>query len=210
MDSKGSKIPVISIAVVLVFLAIAGTYLLIGGRESVSISGKNVLIVLAPAGFNDTEYSTVRNLLAQSGASVHVASTTTQTAIGMQGTQVNPDMSVADASATDYDAVVLIGGAGVENAYFNSQVLHTLLISANDHGKVIGAICIAPVVLANAGILNGKRATVFDGSYITMLEARGAIYTGESVTADGNIITANGPGASDEFARKIIEALQRL
>ena len=61
--------------------------------------------------------------------------------------------------------------------------------------------------MANAGILDNKRATVFDGVYITMLEAGGATYTGESVTVDGDIITANGPGAAEEFARRLAEEL---
>jgi len=55
--------------------------------------------------------------------------------------------------------------------------------------------------------LDGKRATVFDTTYASVLEGAGVTYTGESVTVDGNIITANGPAAAEEFARTIAREL---
>ncbi|MEM2874695.1 MAG: DJ-1/PfpI family protein [Candidatus Hadarchaeales archaeon] len=194
------------LGVLIVIAAVTGAFLL-GAQKSVSIPGRRILMVIAPTDFNDTEYSTVRNVLTEAGASVTVASATRGTAVGMYNTQVSPDISIDEVNPADYDAVVVIGGVGVESAYFNNSRLHSILAAADDQGKVVGAICIAPVVLANAGILDGRRATVFDGAYISMLVAGGATYTGESVTVDGNIITANGPGASSDFARKIVEAL---
>ena len=69
-------------------------------------------------------------------------------------------------------------------------------------GKVVAAICIAPVILARAGLLKGKRATVFpDG--IPELEKAGAVYTAQSVERDGRIITGNGPEAAEAFGREI-------
>lgn len=68
------------------------------------------------------------------------------------------------------------------------------------------AICIAPVTLANAGILEGKRTTAFP-SVESDLKARGANYTGNPVERDGKIITGSGPEAATEFGKTIVAAL---
>jgi len=78
--------------------------------------------------------------------------------------------------------------------------------------KVLGAICIAPALLAKAGVLQGKKATVWssplDKSPIKILEKSGAIFVAEEVVSDDGIVTANGPGAAKKFAQALIEALK--
>jgi protease I len=76
----------------------------------------------------------------------------------------------------------------------------------NKDGKVVSAICIAPSILANAGILNGKKATSFP-SQRNNINAVGT-YTGTPVEVDGKIITGNGPQAAKDFGKKIAEALR--
>ncbi|MEK7136703.1 MAG: DJ-1/PfpI family protein, partial [Patescibacteria group bacterium] len=78
---------------------------------------------------------------------------------------------------------------------------------------MLGAICIAPTILARAGVLRGKKATVWDPSTGSgqvalptpsqVLRECGAQYTGEAVTVDGKIVTANGPAAAEEFGRRL-------
>jgi protease I len=72
--------------------------------------------------------------------------------------------------------------------------------------KIVGAICIAPVTLANAGILTGKKATVFE-SETKKLKDKGANCTRKNVERDGKTITANGPKAAKEFGETIAKAL---
>ena len=69
--------------------------------------------------------------------------------------------------------------------------------------KPLGAICIAPTILAAAGVLEGIKATVWnrDNAESAFLELHGAIFTNESVTQDGLIITGNGPEAAEEFGK---------
>jgi len=74
------------------------------------------------------------------------------------------------------------------------------------HGKVIGAICIAPSILANAGILSGKYATCFH-SEEENLKKKGARVTGELVTQDSTLVTGRGPEAAQEFANKVLSLL---
>ncbi|MEM2638356.1 MAG: DJ-1/PfpI family protein, partial [Candidatus Hadarchaeales archaeon] len=92
--------------------------------------------------------------------------------------------------------------------YFSNKHALSIAKEAFSAGKVVGAICIAPVILANAGILKGRRATVWDGDFVKMLEAGGAKYTGKNVEVDGKIVTANGPHAAREFGKKIAELLR--
>jgi len=79
-------------------------------------------------------------------------------------------------------------------------------------GKVLAAICIAPGILAAAGVLNNKKVTVWssamDKSFIRILEKSGAKYLDKSVVSDGKIITASGPDAAQEFAQAIIDRLK--
>ncbi|MCS7131535.1 MAG: DJ-1/PfpI family protein, partial [Hadesarchaea archaeon] len=91
--------------------------------------------------------------------------------------------------------------------YFNDERALSIAKDAAKKGKKVGAICIAPIILANAGVLEGKRATVWNGDFVRMLKERGAKYTGKQVEVDGNIITANGPTAAKEFGRTIAKEL---
>ncbi|MEM2674590.1 MAG: DJ-1/PfpI family protein, partial [Candidatus Hadarchaeales archaeon] len=86
----------------------------------------------------------------------------------------------------------------------------SLAKEAAELGKKVCAICIAPVILANAGLLENRKATVWDGEFRRMLEEKGAKYVNKSVVVDGNIITANGPGAASEFGRTIAKELAKL
>ena len=84
----------------------------------------------------------------------------------------------------------------------------TLLESANAKGKKICAICIAPMILARAGVLSGKNATVFpDRDAISELRAGGALYRDQDVVKDGNVITARGPEAAEKFGRSVVVLL---
>ena len=117
--------------------------------------------------------------------------------------------------------VLIIGGLGLigsSTAHRISELGGTVTIvdnktpqyganNFNKQNKIIAAICIAPVTLANAGILNGKKATVFPSGKNDLIR-NGAKYTGDSVTVDGNIITANGPMAAEAFGKKIVEMLK--
>jgi protease I len=79
---------------------------------------------------------------------------------------------------------------------------------ADEGAKVLGAICLAPVILANAGVLRNRRATVA-GTEARTIEAAGATYTGPGVTVDENIVTANGPKSSTAFGQRINGLLAR-
>lgn len=167
-----------------------------------------VLMVIAPRDFRDEEYARPREILESAGYAVTVASRSRETARGMLGMRVQPDLLLSGARAADYDAVVFVGGSGAQT-YWDDPEAHRLAREAAEGGKVVAAICIAPVILARAGVLEGKQATVFDPpSLCAELTAHGATCTGASVQRDGRIVTASGPQAAEDFARSILAALE--
>lgn len=172
--------------------------------------GKKVVMVIAPSNFRDEELLKPKRVLESAGASVRIASKGVPEAAGVLGARVKVDMDLPEVNVEDYDAVVFIGGGGA-SVYFNDEIALDLAQKSFDAGKVTAAICIAPVILANAGILKGKKATSWtsptDKSTAEALKAGGAKYVGNDVVVDGFIVTANGPGAAEEFGRKLVQLL---
>lgn len=166
---------------------------------------KKVALVIAEQQFRDEEYQVPRDLLQEAGFEVLTVSTTTDTAVGKLGMKVNPDTLIQDLRPEELDALVFIGGGGSEQ-YFTDPVAHELAKAMVEQDKVLGAICIAPVILANAKVLEGKNATVFpDGADV--LKQNGANYIDVNVIVDGKIITGNGPEAAEDFGRALVKLL---
>ena len=166
---------------------------------------KSVLMVIAPETFRDEEYAHPKEVLETRGARVVTASSHTGTCRGKLGMEAEATVTVADSDARDYDAVVFVGGAGAAT-YFDDPDAHRIARTALETGRVTAAICIAPSILAHAGLLEGRRVTAFESQHDDVV-AHGAQWTGEPVTVDGLIITANGPEAASGFGEAIAEAL---
>jgi protease I len=169
----------------------------------------SVLMVIAPSGFNDDEYSGTRDVLVTNGYTVAVASRSMDLANGQYGMlEAQPDVLVTEVEAVDYDAIVFVSGEG-SAVYWDDREAHRVAQEALEQGKVLAAIGTAPVILARAGILQGREAAVYDpATYCPHLEAEGAICTRERVQRDGRIVTARLEGAAEEFAEAIFEVLQ--
>jgi protease I len=171
-----------------------------------SVEGKSVLMVIAPEGFRDEEFFEPKSVFKQLKIDVTVASKGVKTAKGKLGGSAEVDKDISAVEADDYDAVVFIGGPGT-SVYFEDSTALNLAKEAYESEKVVAAICIAPSILANAGILHEKKATCFS-SESSNLQEQGAEYTGSDVEIDGKIITANGPAAAKKFALEIAKALE--
>lgn len=167
-----------------------------------------ILMVVAPIDYQDTEFELPRNAFLAEGHSVNVCSKgDVDLAQGVLGGRTNVDTDIKSVSPDEYHAVVFVGGGGA-TTYFNDDTAHELVREMYTSGKVVAAICIAPSMLANAGILEGKQATSFPTEQAN-LEAHGAEYTEKPVEVSDKIVTANGPGAANEFAQKILELLKK-
>lgn len=167
---------------------------------------KRVAMIIAEDGFRDEELLQPKAILEKNGIEVKVASTSLVQAKGMLGAKIKPDILVNDIDVRDFDAIIFVGGIGASQ-YWDDPVAHQLAQNAFNQNHIVAAICIAPVTLAKAGILKGKRATVFS-SEASELKQGGANYTARNVEKDGNIITASGPSAAGEFAEELVKVLK--
>lgn len=182
------------------------------GEDAVEASGPGegaggrVLLVVAPQSLNDREYNATRGALEEAGYDVVAASTRTGEARGSEGTVVAVDLTLSQADPGDYEAVAFIGGTGA-GALIDDDAALALARAAGQGGLIVAAICMAPAILANAGVLAGKRATAIP-SVAGDLEAGGATYVDQDVVADGRILTGNGPAASEAFGAALVRMLQ--
>lgn len=162
------------------------------------------LVIIAQKGFQDIELKGARDGLTEARYVVTLASTEIGPCTGKYGGSEQATIALRDADVRGYDKVVFIGGPGAF-ALKDDQSALRLAREAVQNGKVLGAICIAPTILAEAGVLKGKRATVAtpDNTQQKLLADRGATYTGDPVTVDGRIVTANGPDAAVEFGKTL-------
>jgi len=167
---------------------------------------KKVAMFIAFQDFRDEEYIEPKKILEVEGIKVDTVSSVKGKARGKFGAIANIDKTISEINVSDYDALCLVGGAGCLE-YLDKPRVYDIFNQAFRENKLIGSICISPVVLAHAGILKGRKATVWpDGA--DELKAAGAIYTGADIEMDGRIITANGPAPAKEYAQKLIQELK--
>ncbi|XOB40523.1 MAG: DJ-1/PfpI family protein [Candidatus Nealsonbacteria bacterium] len=173
---------------------------------------KKAVIIISFRNFRDAEYFIPKEILEEAGVEIKTASNKIGLAIGSDGGEVNIDLLVSDINIGEFDAVVFIGGPGCLTSLDNEQS-YNIAREAVSQNKLLASICISPVILAKAGVLEGKKATVWsspmDKSAVKTLEEKGVLYQTEPVVVDGKIITANGPAAAKGFGQAIIEGLTK-
>lgn len=173
------------------------------------MSDKKILMVIAPVDFRDEEFfEPYAHFTRQQSWQVVVASTQTGTAKGMLGKTWDVTETLEQQQAATYDALVIVGGMGSPTYLWQNETLLQLVQAFHQQQKVVSAICLSGVVLANAGVLGGKQATVWAmPESLAAYEKAGALYREQDVVQDGNIITANGPQAATQFAQAIAKQL---
>lgn len=177
------------------------------GSET-DISGKSILMVIPKDNFRDEELLKPKSIFEANGAIVVIASDEPGQSMGMLGATIQVELDVKNLKAASYDAILFVGGSGVEEyKLYDDAEYKRLALEAYQQDKVLGAICLAPQILASAGILEGREATV-SSSAASYLEQHGAKYTGSPVTQSGNIITADGPTSATSFADTVARALK--
>jgi protease I len=168
-----------------------------------------IAIIIGFIGYQDTEFSTPYQYFIDHNAKVEVYSTKKGIARGMNGGTFSVEHDLSELNVDNYNAIVFVGGSGTLLVRNEDKSLK-IAKKALETNKILAAICWSPTVLAKAGVLKGKNATVWYGpdpelKILTSeyIEKQGAKYTGQDVTIDGNIITANGPRAALKYAEEI-------
>lgn len=170
--------------------------------------GNSVLFVIAPERFQDEELLESKRAVERAGHAVTVASTRGGTAAGMLGARVPVNLTVRQARASDYDALAIVGGAGSPTHLWSSEPVARLVREVYAARRPVAAICLSVPVLARAGALQGRRATVFPSPRaIVELRRGGATYVEQPLVLDGTMLTASGPEAAPAFGAALVQLL---
>lgn len=165
---------------------------------------KKVLIHFAD-GFEEIEAITPVDVLRRAGCEVVTVSITGKNEVtSRRGVIVVADKHFVEADYEQADMIVLPGGQPGADNLNHHEGLKKQIKALHEKGKMIAAICAAPLVLGSAGVLKGKKATCYPG---TESQLTGATCTGNDVEVDGNIITGKGPGLALEFSLMLAEKL---
>jgi protease I len=168
---------------------------------------KKIVLVVAHKDYRDEEYELTRKALEEADVSVSVASTDISDAKGVKGGSVKVDILLSNIQVSDFDGIAFIGGPGSKN-YMGHAIALNLIREFMSKDKAVGAICFAPAILAEAGVLSEKRATGWELDGLPeIIESNGGIYVYEPVVVDGKVVTAIGPSASYDFGKTIASML---
>lgn len=175
-------------------------------EEQPSTTIKRAVLIAASQDFHDDELFQTIRILEEAGVRTIIASTRTGIIRGVLQNTAEARLSLNQLRVDDYDAVIFIGGPGTTVEYFNNPTAINIAREAAAKKKVLAAIDFAPTILANAGLLNGVRATSLVSEQALLIQS-GAVYTGAPVERSGLIITASSPLAVVQFAQAIANTI---
>ena len=161
---------------------------------------KRVLCLLAD-GFEEIETVTPVDLLRRAGVEVVMASLGQGTVTGRCGIRVVGDVALTDVTPASFDLLFIPGGPGVAALRQDGRAA-SLAREFHTAGKTIAAICAAPLVLKDAGLLDGRRFTAHSSTHD---ELPGV--SSDRVVIDGNLITSRGAGTALDFALELVTRL---
>ena len=160
-----------------------------------------VAVILAN-GFEEIEAVAVIDVLRRAQVQVVVAALEGDSAIGSHNIRVAADCSIDELGRSDLDGVVLPGGMPGATTLRDDGRVRALVQELNQAGKLVCAICAAPIALDAAGVIAGRCATSYPGH-----ELQDADYRTERVVEEENLITSRGPGTAIEFALTLVRRL---
>lgn len=164
---------------------------------------KPILFIVAPE-FEEIELTAPIDILRRLDIPVVTAGLTGRSAIGAHGIPVTAEMLMVDANPADYDGIVLPGGPASWTLRDTPDVL-SLVRAMHAEGKLVGAICAAPIALEAAGVIAGHRVTCYPAVKGDLKSAAEVLDT--PAATDGNIVTGRGPGAALEFGFALADYL---
>jgi 4-methyl-5(b-hydroxyethyl)-thiazole monophosphate biosynthesis len=165
---------------------------------------KKVLIHLAN-GFEEIEAITPMDVLRRAGCEVVTVSVTGKhEVIGAHGITVLADKLFTESDYDHADMILLPGGQPGSDNLNSHEGLRKQILNFSQQGKLLAAICAAPLVLGSTGVLKGKKATCYPG---VESKLAGATITGNAVEVDGHVITGRGPGLAMSFSMTLVEIL---
>lgn len=173
--------------------------------------GEAKVLIMATNRFEESELFGPREILLDKGVKVKLASLSLDEIMGTvhdePGRTIKPDLLIRDATAADYDALLLPGGVGNPDKLRTHEGAIALIREFASTEKPVAAICHGPWLLVEADLLRGKQATSW-ASIRTDLKNAGANVVDEEVVTDGNIITSRKPDDVPAFTDALIMAIE--
>jgi protease I len=167
--------------------------------------GIDVLVFVPRRMYREEPLEGLRSQFDKHGIRLKVASRDTTIAVGMNRTVIRPDMGLREADPADFDMLVLDGGSGAALCW-DDTVVQAKVREFARAGRPLAAIGIAPVILAKAGVLQGRKATVYPHrAAVDWLRQNGALFSFDPVVTDDGIITAS----DAEHAKPFVDAILR-
>ncbi|PIS04597.1 MAG: DJ-1 family protein [Candidatus Buchananbacteria bacterium CG10_big_fil_rev_8_21_14_0_10_42_9] len=163
------------------------------------------VFIVSSQDFRDEELFKPKSILERGKIKVDVATPDGKEAHGKKGAKIFANLKIIDIDPEKYDAIIFVGGGGAGD-FFHDEQVWKLSREFDAQHKIIGAICITPTILANAGILLGRKVTGHI-SQTERLVCRGAEYSGMPVQIDGNLVTAKFHTDATEFGEKLLRTI---
>lgn len=163
-----------------------------------------MIYVFLADGFEDMEAIIPNDILRRAKFEVKTVGVTGKSVKSGTGIVMNTDVAVEEIQTKELKAIVLPGGMPGTTNLNNCKKVHDIINFCIQNNILIGAICAAPMILGEMGLLKNKHVCAFPG---TEEHLKGAIISNDYLCKDGNIITAKGPGAAAEFSFAMIEYL---
>ena len=163
-------------------------------------------IVFLANGFEEMEALGTVDILRRGGIEVTTVSITADPVVtGAHNVPVTADKTFDNVVLNDADALVLPGGMPGASNLNSSEPLKEALLQQYREGRIVAAICAAPLVLGGLGLLKGRNATCYPGFEPKLI---GANVTGEAVEISDNVITGRGPGLVMNFGLALVAAIK--
>ena len=168
------------------------------------LTRNSILLILPAKDFNEEEYLVSTKALEKVGVKIFIASDSNFLCIGSGGLKVKNDIQFYNMHESNFDGLIIIGGKGTRD-YWNNQVLISTVQKFVKNKKPVGAICSAPIILANAGVISCCATCYPDDR--AEIERQGISYNDESVVSSKKIITARDPSSTAEFIKTFLYEL---
>jgi protease I len=169
------------------------------------------VLIVATDGFEEWELFGPKQILEKRGAEVVIASLKTDpiqaTVHDDPGKTIRPDLTIDQANADDFDALILPGGVRNPDALRLHGNVIDLIRDFDRQGKPVAAICHGPWLLVEADLLRGRTATSWP-SIRTDLRNAGARVVDEPAITDGNIVTSRNPNDVEQFTNAVIDLVE--
>lgn len=165
-----------------------------------------VLMVIANNGFQDYEFWVPFDVLNEAWIVLTIAAGRKWECVWVFGSKTIADTELEKVNWSNYDMVLFIGWWWAYAQYFwNKDYLRIA-----KEAKKLWAICIAPMIISASWVFNGKNVTSWDQNWVQKkyIQENWWFWIDKSVVVSGNIVTANGPDAAEEFAKKCLEQLK--